>query len=157
MVNYLGYCGTPTVDFNTVKILLDIIVSTPNAKFMTTDVKYFHLNTPMARSKYMGLKLSNLPKSVVRQYNLEAKDTKDSYVYVEIKWGLYGLPQAGLIAQQLLDKQLNKKGYRKSDIIQGFWTHDWRLICFLLCVDHFGVKYFGKQHADHLMTVIIDH
>ena len=78
----------------------------------------------MARSKYTGLKFSKFPKSVVQQYNLEAKDTKDSYVYVEIKWGVYGLPQAGLIAHQLLDKRLNNKGYRKSDITQGFWTHD---------------------------------
>ena len=30
MVNYPGYCGTPTVDLTTVKILLKIIVSTLN-------------------------------------------------------------------------------------------------------------------------------
>ena len=63
-----------------VKILLNIILLTPNAKFMTIDVKYFYLNTLMARSECMCLKLSDLPKIVVQQNNLEAKATKDGYV-----------------------------------------------------------------------------
>ena len=81
-VNYPGYCATPTVELTTVKILLDSIVSTPNTKFMTIDIKGFYLNTPMAQSKYMHLKLGNLPKSVVQQYNLEEKTTRDGYMYV---------------------------------------------------------------------------
>ena len=55
---------------------------TPNAKFMTTDVKDFYLNTPMARSEYMRLKIGNLPKSVVQQYKLEDNSTKDGYIHV---------------------------------------------------------------------------
>ena len=69
-VNYLLYCGTPTVGVTTVNILLNSIVSTLNAKFMTIDVKYLYLNTPMSQSKYMRLKLSDLPESVVQHYNL---------------------------------------------------------------------------------------
>ena len=46
----------------------------------------------MTRSEYMRLKLSDLPKSVVQHYNLEDKATRDSYVYMEIKQGMYGLP-----------------------------------------------------------------
>ena len=101
-VNYPVYCSTPTVDLTTVKILLNIIVSTPNSKLMTIDVKHFYLKTPMARIKYMHLKLSNLPERVAQHYNLEAKSTRDGYVYVEIKRGMYGIPQSGLIVQQLL-------------------------------------------------------
>ena len=73
---------------------------------------------------------------------------------MEIKWGMYGLPQAGLIAQQLLEKQLNKKGYHQSEITPGLWKHTWSLICFSLCVDDFGVKYVIKHHAEHLMSVL---
>ena len=65
-VNYLGYCGTPTVDLTMAKILLNIIVLKPTAKSMAIDVKYFYLNTTMLRSKYMRLKLRNPPKSVVK-------------------------------------------------------------------------------------------
>ena len=38
-VNYPVDCGTPTLYLTTVKILLNSLVSTPNAKFMTIDVK----------------------------------------------------------------------------------------------------------------------
>ena len=156
-VNYPGYCITPIVDLTTVKILLNIIVSTLNAKFMTIDGKCFYLNTPMARSNYMRLKLRDVPDSVVQHYNLEVKAPWDGYVYVEIKQGMYRLPQAGLIAHQLLEKLLNKKGYHQSEITLGFWMHNWRLICFLLCVDDFEVKYVGKKHVEHLVTVLRKH
>ena len=92
-------CGTPTLYLTTVKLLLNSIVSTLNAKFMTIDIKDFYSNTPMAQSEYMRLKISNLPESVVHHYNLAEKATRYGYVYVEIKRGMYGLAQAGLIAR----------------------------------------------------------
>jgi hypothetical protein len=52
-VNYPGDCGTPTVDLLMVKLLLNSIVSTLNAKFMTIDIKDFYFNTPMSRYEYM--------------------------------------------------------------------------------------------------------
>ena len=46
-VNYPGDCGTTTVRFNTVELLLNSIVSKINAHFMKIDIKDFYLNTPM--------------------------------------------------------------------------------------------------------------
>ena len=92
----------------------------------------------------MRLKLSNLPERVVKKYNIKAKATRDGYVHVEIRKGMYGLLQAGLISQQLLEKILNNKGYQQSGIIPGFWMHEWRPIFFSLCVDDFVVKYLEK-------------
>ena len=105
----------------------------------------------------MCLKLSDLPKSVVQQYNLKSKSTRYGYVHVNIRRGIYGLPQVGLIAPQLLEKRLNKQGYRQSDITPGLWIHNWRPVCFSLCIDDFGVKYVGKQHVEHLMAVLQEH
>jgi hypothetical protein len=48
--NYPGDCGTPTANLLTVKLLLNSIISTPNAKFMTLDLKDFYLMTPMKRT-----------------------------------------------------------------------------------------------------------
>ena len=59
-----------------------------------------------------------------------------------------------VLAQQLLEKRLNKEGYHQSELTPGFWTHDWRPISFSLCVDDFGVKYVGEEHANHLMSVL---
>ena len=121
---------------------------------MTIGIKDFHLNTPMDRNEYMRLKLSDLTEDFAKEYDLASKVTKDGYVYVEIRRGMYGLPHAGLIAQQLLEKRLNKEGYHQSELTPGFWTHTWRPISFTLCVDNFGVKYVGKQHVEHLLSVL---
>ena len=147
-------CGTPTADMLTVKVLLNSVVSTKNAKFMTIDIKNFYLCTPMERPEYMKLKIADMPENIIQQYNLRELETRDGYVYVKIQKGMYGLPQAGIIAQQLLEKRLNKAGYRQSKITPGFWTHDWRPISFALVVDDFGVKYVGKEHAEHLLNVL---
>ena len=104
---YPGYCGTPTVDLLTSKLLLNSVISTPAAKFMTIDIKDFYLNTPMDRFEYMKLKLSDLPEDFVTLYKLVSKVDKNGFVYLEIIRGMYGLPQAGIPSQQLLEKQLN--------------------------------------------------
>ena len=88
----------------TSKLLLNSVVSTPGVKFMTIDIKYFYLNTPMERFEYTQLKLSNLPEDFIKQYNLTYKVTKDGYVYIKVCKGMYGLPQAGILAQKLLKK-----------------------------------------------------
>jgi hypothetical protein len=153
-VHYPGDAGTPTADLLTVKLLLNSIISTPNAKFMTMDIKDFYLNTPMARYEYMRLRLADMPKDVIAHYKLEEIATPDGYIYCEIQKGMYGLPQAGIIAQQLLEERLEKDGYRQSKITPGLWTHDTRPISFSLVVDDFGVKYVGEENAQHLLDTV---
>ncbi|KAL7478060.1 hypothetical protein ACHAW6_003843 [Cyclotella cf. meneghiniana] len=43
-------------------------------------------------------------------------------VYLKVTKGMYGLPQAGLLAYKLLEKRLNKHGYFQSKIIPGLWN-----------------------------------
>ena len=73
IISFPWDCGTPKVDMLTVNLLLTSIVSIPNAKLMTINIKDFYLNTTMPRYKYMRLKLSDLPDNVIRQYNLREK------------------------------------------------------------------------------------
>ena len=80
------------------------------AEFMTLEIKNFYLNTPLGRYEYLRLKLTNLPEDVIKHYGLKDKATSDGYVYVEIRKGMYGLPQAGLLAQELLEQRLMKHG-----------------------------------------------
>eukprot|EP00804_Cyclotella_cryptica_P004301 CCRYP_013515-RA/>CCRYP_013515-RA protein AED:0.37 eAED:0.38 QI:0/0/0/1/1/1/2/0/314 len=131
-INYPGDCGTPTADMITVKILLNSVISTLNAKFMTIDIKDFYLNTPMARPEYMRLKLSDIPAAIIDLYKLR-DIAQDGYVFVRIQ-------------KRLPPKQTQP----------GFWTHDWRPICFALCVDDL-VKYVGKVHAEHLINTLTGH
>ena len=103
-INFPGNCGTPAADMLTVKILLNSTISTKGAKFMTIDIKDFYLMTPMERPEFMRLKISNMPEIIIKQYQLQNKVTKDGYVYVQINGGMYGLPNAGIIAQEQLEK-----------------------------------------------------
>ncbi|KAL7487117.1 LOW QUALITY PROTEIN: hypothetical protein ACHAW6_015771 [Cyclotella cf. meneghiniana] len=68
-------------------------------------------------------------------------------------WYMYGLPQAGLLAYELLEKQLNKHGYHQLKFTLGLWTHESRPICFTLVVDDFGMKFQGREHALHLVNI----
>ncbi len=45
-VHYPGNAGTPTADLLTVKLQINSTISTPNAKYMTMDIKDYYLNTP---------------------------------------------------------------------------------------------------------------
>jgi hypothetical protein len=65
-----------------------------------------------------------------------------------------GLPQAGIIAQNLLAKRLHKAGYQQSKITPGYWHHNWRPISFTLVVDNFGVKYINKEDVKHIASVL---
>ena len=153
-INYPGDCGTPTADMLLVKILFNSIISTEGARFMTGDIKNFYLNTPLKRKEYVRLRLSDVPQEIIDEYKLQEKATPDGMVYIAVSKGMYGLPQAGLLAQELLEERLAKHGYRQSKIIPGYWTHEWRPVQFALVVDDFGVKFCGKEHADHLMIVL---
>jgi hypothetical protein len=67
---------------------------------------------------------------------------------------MYGLPQAGILANELLQHNLAKDGYRPTQRTHGLWTHDTRPISFSLVVDDFGVNYVAREHAKHLMACI---
>ena len=58
--------GTPTVNLLTVKILLNSAISTPDARYMTIDIKDFYLMTPMERFEYMRLKIANIPENIIK-------------------------------------------------------------------------------------------
>ena len=154
LINYPHDCGTPTADLLTVKLMFNSIVSTHNAKFMTIDIKDFYLMTPMERYEYFRMKLELFPEDIIEEYDLRGKVDSDGNVFCEVRRGMYGLPQAGIIAQELLTKRLNKAGYSQSRVTPGYWRHSWRPISFSLVVDDFGVKYINKDDVEHLISVL---
>ncbi len=67
---------------------------------------------------------------------------------------MYGLPQAGIIAQELLQEHLAKVGHHQCKIIPGLWTHKTRKICFTLVVDDFAIKYTKLEDAQILIDAL---
>jgi hypothetical protein len=153
-VNYPGEVATPTAEMLVAKLLFNSVVSTPGARFFTMDVGNFYLNTPLKRPEYIRLHIDDIPQEVIDEYKLKDKVTEKGYIYVKATKGMYGLPQAGLLANELLEKRLNEHGYFQSKLVPGLWSHQWRPIQFTLVVDDFGCKYVGKEHALHLQSVL---
>jgi hypothetical protein len=67
---------------------------------------------------------------------------------------LYGLPQAGHLAQEKLTKRLSKGGYEPTANTPCLFKHITRPIMFTLVVDDFAIKYKNKEDADHLLATI---
>jgi hypothetical protein len=137
----------------TAKNLINSVISTLGAKFLVIDINNFYLNTPLGRFEYMVINLSLLPQETIDKYNL-IELSQDGKVYIEIQKGMYGLPQAGILANELLQRNLAKDGYRPTQHTHGLWTQDNCPISFSLVVDDHGVKYVGCEHAEHLMACI---
>jgi hypothetical protein len=99
----------------------------------------------------MVINLASLPQETIEKYDLNEL-AQDGKVYIEIQKGIYGLPQAGVLANELLQRNLAKDGYRPTIHTHGLWTHDTRPILFSLVVDDFGVKYVGRDHQKRQKT-----
>jgi hypothetical protein len=68
---------------------------------------------------------------------------------------MYGLKQAGLLANQLLQTGMAPFGYYPSRHTPVLWLHKTRPISFTLVVDDFSVKYVDKHHAEHLRNALL--
>jgi hypothetical protein len=105
-----------------VKLLLNSVISTPGARFATFDLKYFYLGTPMTRKEYMRTPLASIPQSIIDQYALNNKAHR-GIMLVEISKGMYGLPQAGILAFNQLKTHLTTHDYATCTHTPGLWTH----------------------------------
>ena len=93
--------GTPTASLELAKIVFNRILSLPGDKFTTFDICNFYLQTPLNRPEYVRVKLSDIHDKFVQEYNLLAY-THNVWVYFEIRRGVYGLPQSGILSNKLL-------------------------------------------------------
>ncbi|KAL7478802.1 hypothetical protein ACHAW6_004555 [Cyclotella cf. meneghiniana] len=58
---------------------------------------------------------------------------------------MYGLPQARLLANVLLETRLNTHEYHQNKLVPGLWIHDWHPIQFTLVVDNFVINKLVKN------------
>jgi hypothetical protein len=103
-INYPGDVATPTAEMLVAKILFNSVISTPGAKFMTMDISNFYLMTPLKRPEYIRDRLADMPEEIINEYNLRDKANCKGHIFLEVNKGMYGLPQAGLLANELLEK-----------------------------------------------------
>ena len=114
LMNHLFAINIPTADLPTDKLLFNSINSvmlTPNAKSLVTDMKDFYLNTTttMECYKYILLPVHVRPVEIIQQYNLH-RLIHNNHTSTELQKSMYGLPQAGKLANQQLREHLAKFG-----------------------------------------------
>jgi hypothetical protein len=153
-LDYSGDVATSTADITKFKILISSTLSTKDAAMMMMDINNYSLGTPLPRFEYIKMLLSRFPEEIIKKYNLNALAV-DGWVYIEIRKGMFGLKQAGLIANQLLQTWLALFGYYPARHTPILWLHKTQPISFTLVVDDFADKYVGKQHAEHLRNALL--
>jgi hypothetical protein len=109
-LDYAGDVATSTADITTFKILINSTLSTEDAAMMMMDIIDYYLGTPLPRFEYIK----------IQKYNLNALAV-DGWVYIEIRKGMYGLKQAGLLTNQLLQTRLEPFGYYPARHTPGLW------------------------------------
>jgi hypothetical protein len=149
---YPGVTTAYTAHLETIRILLNAVVS-ESALFMTADIKDFYLGTPLPTVEYMRISLKHIPLDVQERYNI-AGMVHNGYVLMEISKGIYGLPQAGKLAQDRLVAHLAKHGYTQCVNTPCLFIHQSNGVAFTLVVDDFLIKYSDRKDVEHLLTVL---
>ena len=109
-IQYPGELTTRTADMRTSNIMWNSTISTRGVRYMVADGGNFYLATPMERKEYLRIAVELISQAFMDKYNLNSK-IKNGYVYCEIVRGMYGLPQAGILANSLLKKRLKVHDY----------------------------------------------
>jgi hypothetical protein len=122
MLDYSGDVATSMADITTFKILINSTLSTKEAAMMMMDINNYYLDTPLPRLEYMKILLSRFPEEIIQKYNLNDLAV-DGWVYIEFRKCMYGVKQAGLLANQLLQTRQAPFEYYRARHTPGMWLH----------------------------------
>jgi hypothetical protein len=104
------------------KIIWNSVISTNNARFAGADIKNMYLETPLDQYEYMKMPSALFTTDIIEHYTLNEK-LLGGYVYMEVRKGMYGLPQAGVLANKLLKERLARHEYFEQPHTPGLWKH----------------------------------
>jgi hypothetical protein len=158
-LDYPGDASSPTVSMLDAKLHLNstILDAKHGARHLGLDIKNYFLGTPVAYYQYMRVQQSVIPQEVWDDPRSDIQIAADGYVYLEIRRNMYGLKEAAIIAFNQLVQKLVPAGYKPLPFTPGLWRHTTKPTTFVLCVDDFGVKYFSKPEAQHIIDAITAH
>ncbi len=74
--------------------------------------------TPLLWPKYIHIKLSDVPDIIIQQYGFCKTDNKYGMIHMAVSKGMYGLPQSGLIANELLENGSRNVAMFKANLSQ---------------------------------------
>jgi len=102
--NYPGAVATTTTEMIVAKLLFSSVLSTKGVRFMTIDISDFYLVTTLKQPEFIRISINNIPEEIIIEYKLREIADSKGMVYIQANRGMYGLPQSGLLANELLEK-----------------------------------------------------
>jgi hypothetical protein len=121
---------------------------------MGIDIKNYYLGTPMKYYQYIRILAKLIPQEVWDDPRYAPHIEADGFVYLEIRRDMYGRKEAGILAFEQLVTKLAPYGYEPAPFTPGIWRHTTKPTTFTLCMDDFGVKFFTKPGALHLVAAL---
>ena len=91
-LEYPALTATDTVSHTTTKIHLHSVIFTPNAKYLTTDIKDYDYGTPVPRYEYLRISIKIILKEIIRQHKkgwLRVRGSKKRYARTQETWKDY--------------------------------------------------------------------
>ena len=79
---------------------------------------------------------------------------ENGHVYIEIRKGMYGLKEVGILAFNYLVENWAPHGYYSCRYTPGLWKYKIRSTTFILCVDDFGIKNYNEDDLNHLLDAL---
>ena len=140
IIKYAGFTSTNTAASADLRILYNDVVSTDGAAFMSVDISDFYLSHDIDRPEFMWILRKDIPDSIMEEFDLHRYLDGDR-ILLEILKGMYGLKQAGRIANDNLVPLLEKSGFMQAPLSPGIFRHIDNGVTFALVVDDFGIKY----------------
>ncbi len=79
LIMYNGELSVRTADINTAKLHWNSVMSTPNAKYMCLNIKYFYLTAALKYFEYMKMPLNLFPVYIIEQLILQSMLRMEGY------------------------------------------------------------------------------
>ena len=119
---------------------------------MTIDIKNYYLNTPLLRPEFIRIPCHMIPDTTIATHCLKPYVHENSILF-QVSKGMYGLPQAGLLAQQRLTAHLANHDYHETST-SCLFRHISNGTAFTFVVDDFGIKCSNQGGTDHLIRTL---
>ncbi len=113
---YPGNAGTNTALLELIKLMLNSVILCKGARFLTINTIKIYLDMPMVDPEYVCIKITDIPKEFILQYEFAGKEDHNRWIYFEIERGCYSLPHAGILANNLLCPSWT---FRKGGLLQS--------------------------------------
>ena len=156
VTDYTGERTAQNAAMSTVKITLNKVVSDDSRIFVTADITDMYLiDNPLERPEYLRISLADMSPWAISHFRVrDYMSVGATSVLAEVTNGLYGLPQAGRLAQAKLRRHLTDEGYIESAITPCHWSHPTDAIEFDIITDDFGISTAGPEPAERLFTAL---